>query len=300
MPGRVAEHPELRVLRGVGHPRRAKGEHLAFSGIGVVDLDVEWDQAAQTAVWHHLRMEPQDDPEARIRQLEQADLGAVELGTSQHTGNDHQTSALPPPVYGPPYPPTYQQQSPYSAPPFGVSFPPGPTRSGAPYGLIFGLIGVVVVLIVAGIGVFVWSMSSTTDQISTRPGFPSATDDGGPRDGSVTIGPSRNAPTLLPTQVPRDEPPEVAVAPAGGQYSVSGVEKTETIECNGSNISVSGVDNTVTLLGHCLSVTVSGIDNQVTLDSADNIGASGFDNQVIYHSGNPEIDATSRNSVTQG
>ncbi|WP_059167000.1 MULTISPECIES: DUF3060 domain-containing protein [unclassified Mycobacterium] len=247
-------------------------------------------------------MKPEDDPEARIRQLEQplADYGAVELGTSQPSGNDYQTSALPPPVYGPPYPSTYEQQSPYSTPPFGVSFPPGPTRSGAPYGLIFGLIAVVVVLIVGGIGVFVWSMSSTPDRISTRPGFPDATGGDGPRDGSVTIGPSRNAPTPLPTQVPDDQPPEVAVAPAGGQYSVSGVEKIETIECNGSNISVSGVDNIVTLLGHCQSVTVSGVENQVILDSADRIGASGFDNQVIYHSGDPEIDATSRNSVTQG
>ncbi|WP_172799547.1 DUF3060 domain-containing protein [Mycobacterium sp. IS-3022] len=244
-------------------------------------------------------MKPEDDPEARIRQLEQplADYGAVELGTSQPTVNDHPTSALPPPVYGPPYPPPYEQQSPYSAPPFGVSFPPGPTKSGAPYGLIFGLIGVVVVLIVGGIGVFVWSMSSTPDRISTRPGFPDATGDGGPRGGSVTIGPSRTAPTLLPPGVPDDQ---VAVAPAGGQYSVSGVEKIETIECNGSNISVSGVDNTVTLLGHCQSVTVSGVENQVVLDSADRIDASGFDNQVIYHSGDPEIDATSRNSVTQG
>ncbi|ORA45243.1 hypothetical protein BST21_18100 [Mycolicibacterium celeriflavum] len=238
-------------------------------------------------MWHHLRMKPEDDPEARIRQLEQplADYGAVELGTSQSTGNDYPTSELPPPVYGPPYPPTYQQQSPYSAPPFGVSFPPGPTRSGAPYGLIFGLIGVVMVLIVAGIGVFVWSMSSTPDRIRTGPGFSDTEDYGGPRD--------------APIQVPRDQPPEVAVAPAGGQYSVSGVEKTETIECNGSNISISGVDNTVTLLGHCQSVTVSGVDNQVFLDSADSIDASGFDNQVIYHSGDPEIDATSRNSVTR-
>lgn len=247
-------------------------------------------------------MNPEDDPEARIRQLEQplADYGTVELGTSQPGANDYRTSALPPPVYGPPAQPTYPQQSPYGAPPFGVSFPPGPRKSGVPGGLIFGLVAAVMLLTVAGIGVFLWSMSFTTDGITTRPGIPDVNVGDDPRGGSVTIGPSRIAPTVVPTQVPRNESPNVAVAPAGGQYSVSGVDETETIECNGSNISVSGVKNTVTLLGHCLSVTVSGIENQVTIDSVDEIGASGFDNQVIYHSGDPEVNATSRNSVTRG
>nr|WP_194946058.1 DUF3060 domain-containing protein [Mycolicibacterium malmesburyense] len=246
-------------------------------------------------------MNPEDDPEARIRQLEQplAGRGAVELGTSQPPGNDYQTSALPPPVYGPPNQP-YPSQSPYSAPPFGVSFPPGPTRSGAPFGLIFGLVGVVVVIIVAGIGLLVWTVSSTTEGITGRPGISIATGDDDPRAGSVTIGPSRGAPTVvLPTRLPSDEP-KVAVAPAGGQYSVSGVQEDETVECNGANITVSGVNNRVTLLGHCLSVTVSGVENQVTIDSADQIGASGFDNQVIYHTGDPEVNVSSRNTVARG
>ncbi|MFV9634374.1 DUF3060 domain-containing protein [Mycobacterium neumannii] len=242
-------------------------------------------------------MKPEDDPEARIRQLEQplADYGAVELGTSQPPGTDYQTSALPPPVYGPPH--QHPAQSPYSAPPFGVSFPPGPTKSGAPFGLILGLVGVVVVVVVAGIGVLVWTLSSATEEIAGRPGISIATGDD-PRGGNVTIGPSREAPTALPTQLPSE--PKVAVAPAGGQYSVSGVDENETIECNGSNITISGVNNTVTLLGHCLSVTVSGVENQVTIDSVDRIGASGFDNQVIYHSGDPEVNVSSRNIVTRG
>lgn len=236
-------------------------------------------------------MNPEDDPEARIRQLEQplADRGAVELGTSQRSADDYQTSALPPPVYGPPHQP-YSPQSPYSAPPFGVSFPPGPTKSGAPLGLIFGLVAAVAVFIVAGIGALVWTLNSKTEEITGRPG--------------ISIGPSREAPTvLLPTQLPTNLPsdePRVAVPPAGGNYSVSGVKRNETVECNGSNITVSGVNNTVTLLGHCLSVTVSGVENQVSIDSADEIGASGFDNQVVYHSGDPEVNVSSRNTVTRG
>lgn len=249
-------------------------------------------------LWHHLRMKPEDDPEARIRQLEQplADHGAVELGTSQRPADDYPGAGLPPPVYGPPQP--YPPQSPYGAPPFGVSFPPGPTKSGASVGLILGLVGVVAVFIVAGIGALVWTLNSATDEITGRPGSSIATGDDDPRGGSVTIGPSRGAPTVLPPRESGDEP-KVAVAPAGGQYSVSGVDENETVECNGSNVTVSGFNNTVTLLGHCLSVTVSGVENQVSIDSADKIGASGFDNRVVYHSGDPEVNVSSRNTVTR-
>jgi Protein of unknown function (DUF3060) len=45
---------------------------------------------------------------------------------------------------------------------------------------------------------------------------------------------------------------------------------------------------------------VSGVENVVTIDSADTIGASGFDNQVIYRSGSPEIASGGSNIVEQG
>ncbi|MEO3760993.1 DUF3060 domain-containing protein [Mycobacterium sp. B14F4] len=233
-------------------------------------------------------MNPEEDPEARIRQLEQPLAGyAVELGGTETTQAANPTAQLPPPVYDDPY-----QQSHYSAPPFGVAYPQVP-KKGAPIGLIFGLLAVVVVLVFGGIGAFVWIMWANTD-IAGSP----ASDPGVTWPTAVPTG----LPTALPTGLPTAEPsaPEVAVAPAGGQYSVSGIDETETVDCNGGNISVSGVNNTVTLLGHCLSVTVSGVENQVTVDSADEIGASGFDNQVIYHSGEPQVDATSGNIVAQG
>jgi hypothetical protein len=65
-------------------------------------------------------------------------------------------------------------------------------------------------------------------------------------------------------------------------------------------VTVSGVNNTVTITGHCVSLTVSGVENVVTVDAADTIGASGFDNEVIYHSGAPQINATGSNVVSQG
>lgn len=239
-------------------------------------------------------MNPEDDPEARIRQLEQPLAAyAVELGATAPNEGVNPTTPLPPPAYGAPY----QQSSPYSAPPFGVSYPQMQKKA-APIGLIFGIIAAVVVLIFVGVGAVVWTMMAKTDIVSTVPTYdPGVAGGGGSVDPGATW-PTDSAPTALPT----DEPgtPEVAVAPAGGQYSVSGVDETETVECNGSNISVSGVNNTVTLLGHCLSVTVSGVENQVNLDSADRIGASGFDNEVIYHSGEPQVDATSGNIVAKG
>jgi Protein of unknown function (DUF3060) len=154
------------------------------------------------------------------------------------------------------------------------------------------------VLVFGAAGAIMWSMMAKTDIVSTIPSF-----EPGVAGGGGSVDPGGSGPTFgPPTALPTDEPgaPEVAVAPAGGQYSVSGVDEVETVECNGSNINVSGVNNVVTLRGHCLSVTVSGVENQVSVDSADRIGASGFDNQVIYDSGAPQIDATGGNIVSQG
>jgi hypothetical protein len=49
-----------------------------------------------------------------------------------------------------------------------------------------------------------------------------------------------------------------------------------------------------------VNVTVSGMQNNVTLDSSDQIGASGFNNVVTYHSGSPNVDNAGSNVVKQG
>ena len=245
-------------------------------------------------------MNPEEDPEARIRQLEQplADY-AVELGANQPTEGVNPTTPLPPPAYGTPYHQSPYDQAPYSAPPFGVSYPQVQKKS-APIGLIFGLLAIVAVLVFGGVGFVVWTMWANTDVVGSPSFEPDVAGGGGSVDPGE-IGPTFSPPTFdPPTALPTDDPGVPEVAPAGGQYSVSGIDEVETVECNGSNISVSGVNNTVTLRGHCLSVTVSGVENLVMVDSADRIGASGFDNQVTYHSGTPEVDATSGNIVAQG
>lgn len=242
-------------------------------------------------------MSSPEDPEERIRQLEQqsAQYGAVELGAGQ--SGPPPTSPLPPPVYGteqapvPPYggDPYQYQGNPYQ-PPFGTQFTPV-QKKGAPIGLIIGLIVFVVVAIFGAVGAIVFNtVSKTVPQVTFQPGNPGN-------------GPTINIPSMpsivMPSipAVPGDEP---AQAKPGQQLSISGVEKNQTLACNDAIINVSGVNNTVTLTGHCESVTVSGVNNRVKIDATDKISASGFDNQVTYSSGDPQIDTTDSNTVQQG
>lgn len=254
-----------------------------------------------------------DDPEERIRQLEQsaASYGAVELGAEHAREGVNPASPLPPPAYAappppPPYgapPPAYGPPPQYGSPPsygdpyqppFGTHYTPV-QKKGAPVGLIVGLIAVVGIVIFGGIAAFVWNVSSTVEGVA-----------GG--GGSVDRPGGRSTYTPPSIVIPSIEIPEIPGLPSGpeetptrgGQFSVSGIDEVKTIPCNEANISVSGVNNTVTLTGHCASVSVSGVNNNVTLDSADTIGASGFDNKIVYLSGDPKVDASGSNTVSRG
>ena len=159
--------------------------------------------------------------------------------------------------------------------------------------MIIGLIAVVLVVVFGGIAAFVWRVSSTVEEVAGGGGSVDRP------NGERTYTP----PTIVLPSIPDfpDFPGNTEeTATPGGQFSVAGIDEVKTAACNESNVSVSGVNNTVTLTGHCLSVTVSGVDNKITVDSADKIGASGFDNNVIYLSGEPQIDATGSNTVSRG
>ena len=253
----------------------------------------------QTVVWEHLRMSSPEDPEERIRQLEQqsAGYGAVELGGGQSGGTPPPTAPLPPPVYGteqvpvPPYgsDPYQYQGNPYQ-PPFGTQFTPV-QKKGVPLGLIIGLIVVVVVAIFGGVGAIIWNtVSSTVPHVTFQPSNPG----NGPTINIPSM-PSIVMPSIPAT--PGDEPQD---GKPGEQLSIAGIDKTQTIACNDALINVSGVNNTVNLTGHCQSVTVSGVNNRVKIEATDKISASGFDNQVTYASGDPQIDTTDSNTVGKG
>jgi Protein of unknown function (DUF3060) len=225
-------------------------------------------------------MEPQDDPEARIRALEQplADTArATELGTTPYTAPSD--AYAPPPL--PPMPP--QAQGPYTPPGYGAPWAPPPRKSsgGIPW-VIFGVAAVVFMAVAGGVGWFI--VNRATREIPSIPGI------------TIPSFPSISVPSM-PSM-----PAEPTTAPPGGQLSVAGMGQNKTLVCNDNTVSVSGVSNTVTITGHCTKVTVSGMQNQVVLDTADAIGASGLDNKVTYHSGNPDIDniGGNNNVVQQG
>jgi Protein of unknown function (DUF3060) len=222
-------------------------------------------------------MNPEDDPEARIRDLERplADVARTsELGTQYYSGGSAYT---PPPV------PTYGGQYP------GTPYPGAPVKakSGAGAG-VWVFAAIVIVLLIVGAGVAIYSARVFSLGSETRPPveIPNVAGGGGQVDRPPKAEPS--VPGGLPTP------------PPGAQLSVSGIDKNETIVCNESIVNVSGVDNIVTITGHCASLTVSGVENRVTVDSSAKISASGFDNVVTYHSGSPEISAMGSNIVGQG
>ncbi|KUI39222.1 DUF3060 domain-containing protein [Mycobacterium sp. GA-2829] len=215
-------------------------------------------------------MNPQDDPEARIRDLERplADR-ASELGTQPYTA-----AAYPDAVYGVPYPPTP---------------PRGPSRTG-----VVVLVVVVLTLLVLGAGVAIYFAKAPRDGAVTA-GRPTIAGGGGALD--------QIPETLVeipPLVIPPGGGDAVAQAPPGGQFSVSGVEGNKRVACSDSLINVSGVSNTVTITGHCTTVVVSGVGNEVVVESADEIRASGFENRVTYQSGDPKIDSFGDNVVERG
>ena len=230
-------------------------------------------------------MNPQDDPEARIRDLERplADVASTsELGTGQYPGG--YGSAPPPP------PPGYR---------YGTPFPTPPTRGsgGFPWWwLIVAAFVIGLVAIGAGVAVFGSNMFSTSSPFSSGSGDRPNISGGG---GTLHLRP------IEPTDRPRRQDPDAERRTAGGrpaagrQRGVSGIGENKTIACNDSVVSVSGVDNTVVITGHCTSLTVSGMDNVVTVDSAESIEASGFDNRVTFKSGSPEINKSGGGNVVE-
>jgi Protein of unknown function (DUF3060) len=221
-------------------------------------------------------MQPEDDPEARIRALEQplADTArATELGTTPYT--EPNRAYAPPPL--PPMPP--QAQGPYTPPGYGAPWAPQPRKSsaGIPWGLFVG-IAVVFMVVAAGVGFVV--VNKATREIPSIPGI------------SIPSFPSMPSMPSMPSQ-PTNAPP-------GGQLSVAGVGDNKTLECNDNLVSISGVSNTVTITVHCTTVSVSGMQNKVTLETSDQISASGVDNVVTYHSGSPDVSNSGNNVVQQG
>jgi len=218
-------------------------------------------------------MEPQDDPEARIRELERP---LTHQAYTSELGVSHGYAGPPPP------PPVADAIS------FGTT---RPRTTGRVWWIVIAVFILGVVGMVVGIMVYVGNVfSSSTGSFGSRPSM-----FGG--NGSFTA-PGTSAPG---DRSGTSAGPSSSTAPPGGKVSIAGLSKNETIECNDSFVSVSGMSNTVVLTGHCADVTVSGVQNVVTVDTTDAITASGVENQVTYHSGSPTIqNGGNSNVVEQG
>jgi hypothetical protein len=238
-------------------------------------------------------MNSPEDPEERIRELERplADTArASEMGGTPPPGG----FSYPPGPAGPP-PPLPPNTWSYGGP---LSGPPPRSPSGNRAWWIAGAVVVVAFLAIAG-GIAAYAAHQISGARSVINSPPTVSGTFGPPS-SATSTPRSPSPTTT-TRSKKPTPSTSATPPPGGKVSVSGINENRTIACNDSVVSVSGVSNTVVISGHCASLTVSGVQNAITVDAVDTIDASGFNNKVTYHSGNPKIsNAGGSNVVQQG
>ncbi len=232
-------------------------------------------------------MNTEDDPEARIRELErtleeQARRAELGLGSS-HTD----TVPVPPPVH---VPPAMPKPAPYDAP-----YPGLPKRSGS---RSRGPRIIVVVALAFGatvLTVMIASVSSMFSDFQSSFQFPAEEPAAGDDNGDIPID--------IVTLLPREEPPPVESAPSvpqpGSAVSIAGVGENKSLSCNDNIVTVSGFSNTVVITGHCARLNVSGSDNTVTVDTTDTIIASGFDNRVTYRTGSPHVTKSGVDNVVE-
>jgi hypothetical protein len=246
-------------------------------------------------------MNAEDDPERRIRELEQplADTArASELGAAQPPGG-YTYPAGPAGPAGPsdPYASPWGAGAPIPPPPPSLSYG-GPFSGSSPRppsgNRVWWILGAVFVIgvlaLVGGVAAFAAHRFSRAGSVilSTPP--------------SISRG--NTFPRTLPTQAPRQTPSSpgpsgTVTPPPGANISVAGINENQTIACDDNIVSVSGVSNTVLLIGHCTSLSVSGVQNSITVDAVDTIDASGFNNKVTYHSGSPKTTKSGEGNVVQ-
>ncbi|SDE45109.1 Protein of unknown function [Mycolicibacterium neoaurum] len=261
-------------------------------------------------------MNPQDDPEARIRALEPTELGAEQPSPSTYGTGSPATPPLPPPTQPWPEPPygqaphasdpyglnSYGQsnygQSPYGADPYGGAYaqpyPSAPQRSGLrPWMVIVPL--ALVLLFFGGAAAAFWLFSADDSTPDVAGG-----------GGVLTDEPVRPAVPGLP-EIPQLPPivvdpggPNTPVEP-GGTITITGIGTNRTVACDDHIVILSGANNTIDVTGHCTAVTVSGFENVVTAQSTEEITVSGFENRVTYRDGSPTINQSgSGNAIEQG
>lgn len=247
-------------------------------------------------------MSRDDDPEARIRELERA--MNEQARASELTEPGQQWVAPRPAVRQPPMA-QYNQYNQYKRP--QKAWPPQlsvPTASDSTSRrLLFAAVILAVLIgpVIAGI-VLVSNLTGTKHKTflppstGRQPSVSVAVPTVAPGDeSSVVVNGTtvQSGPGLVELPSQSDDPSKPLV--------IAGVRGSRTLACNDRAVNISGVSNSVTITGHCSTIEVSGIDNTVIVDSADKIRTSGVNNHVTYHSGSPEIPTPSgSNTVSRG
>ncbi|MGA9493158.1 MAG: DUF3060 domain-containing protein [Mycobacterium sp.] len=232
-------------------------------------------------------MASEDDPEARIRELEQplAETARASQATESQPPSKWAPPsgpvAPPPPLpysggypAGPPPPPPL----PYSGSLFG---PPQTSARNRTWWIVAGVFVIGMIALPAGI-LFFTAHQVSHSRLTTL--FP-----------TPSISPDRPSPSSAITSTAPAAVP--SAPPSGGNLTVSGINESRTIACNQTSVSISGVSNTVVITGHCTSLSVSGVQNKVTVEGVDNIEASGFGNQVTYLKGSPHVEESGQGNV---
>jgi Protein of unknown function (DUF3060) len=225
-------------------------------------------------------MKSEDDPEARIRELEQplADSArASEAGVSPPPGK---WAAPPGPAFPPP-PPSYGSPSPWTS--------PRPTSRTRVWWILAAFFVIGTIAIPLGLAVFGINRASHSGLTTLLPN---------PTVSSSSPTPAAGG-TQAPAPAPSASPSAAPTAPAGATLTISGIKESRTVACNQSAINLSGISNKVVITGHCASLHVSGVQNSVTVDAVDSVDVSGFNNQITYHSGSPSIEKSGDGNVVQ-
>jgi len=221
-------------------------------------------------------MKSEDDPEARIRELEQPLTDTARASEAGGTPAPGKWAAPPAPAFPPP------------PLPYRSSFPS--TSSGTfsrsrIWWIVAAAFVIGMIALPAGIFFFTARQVSHSGLATLLP--------------NPSIAPSSAAPSGGVAQAPSAGPTVAPTAPAGASLTISGIKESRTIACNRSAISVSGISNKVVITGHCASLNVSGVQNSITVDAVDSIDASGFNNQITYHTGSPSVDKSGEGNVVQ-
>lgn len=241
-----------------------------------------------------------DDPEKRIRELEQelADVTRTPQSTPPYMGDATYTSGAP----------------------YGSGFPPPRRNRQYPWLIVLIVVGIAVPTIISFV---VHSVRPSPSRTATSNGATATSDPTAvPQRGELRVSGNNETRTIACNDG------KLILAGYNSTYTITGhcssltvggyhnnvtVDSADTLEstgygnmvinraCNNGNLKLSSYGIEFTVTGHCASLAISSYNNKVTVDSVDGIIVSGYGNNITYRSGTPKVtDSGYDNNIHQG